>query len=223
MARYWTTLVGLLLIAFSTAGTARGTVGKREVIFESQVRPLLATYCYECHGPDEQEAGLRLDSAEAISKGSENGPILVSGKPDESALIHAVRHEGDVEMPPDSKLRPDQIEVLVQWVRDGAYWPKSEVTIVSQPNRGDGPLFSDQQKAFWGFQPISDSEVPAAEDTTWSRSPIDRFVLVAQQSAGITSAAPADPRRLLRRTYATKSLVTDDGASYTRRQSGNLV
>jgi hypothetical protein len=31
----------------------------REVYFESQVRPLLAKHCFECHGPKKQQGGLR--------------------------------------------------------------------------------------------------------------------------------------------------------------------
>ena len=30
--------------------------------FEKRIRPVLAEHCYDCHGEDEQEGGLRLDS-----------------------------------------------------------------------------------------------------------------------------------------------------------------
>ena len=40
-------------------------------LFASKVRPILASRCYGCHGPDLQQAGLRLDSLGGVLKGSE--------------------------------------------------------------------------------------------------------------------------------------------------------
>src|SRR6266705_6722556 len=38
---------------------------KRVVSFENEVKPLLAAHCVQCHGPDRQKSGLRLDQKEA--------------------------------------------------------------------------------------------------------------------------------------------------------------
>src|SRR5262245_51338545 len=62
--------------------------------FESKIRPLLANNCYECHGAKKQNNGLRLDSREAILAGGDQGPAIVPGKPDESLIVRAVRHDG---------------------------------------------------------------------------------------------------------------------------------
>ena len=35
--------------------------------FERRIRPLLITYCFDCHGPENQEAGLRLDVPEVVA------------------------------------------------------------------------------------------------------------------------------------------------------------
>jgi hypothetical protein len=37
--------------------------------FEAKVRPVLAAHCWECHGPDKQKSGLRLDSRGQPSRG----------------------------------------------------------------------------------------------------------------------------------------------------------
>ncbi len=87
--------------------------------FEANVRPVLVEHCQRCHGPKKQEAGLRLDSRQALLSGGDNGPAIVPGKPEESLLIGAVRQTGDVEMPPDGKLDQKIIEALVEWVRRG--------------------------------------------------------------------------------------------------------
>ena len=63
------------------------------VSFEKQIRPLLAARCFECHGPDTAESGLRLDIRDSAYRGGESGePAIVNHKfrPDEPAwrLMH---------------------------------------------------------------------------------------------------------------------------------------
>ena len=38
------------------------------------VKPLLQTRCYACHGALKQQSGLRLDTAASILQGGESGP-----------------------------------------------------------------------------------------------------------------------------------------------------
>ncbi|MEI8022132.1 MAG: c-type cytochrome domain-containing protein, partial [Schlesneria sp.] len=84
-------------------------------LFERNIRPLLIEHCQKCHGPIKQEAGLRLDSREALMTGGEHGPAIVPGKSDQSRLVNAVRHLGDLQMPPKGKLKDKQIPDLEQW------------------------------------------------------------------------------------------------------------
>ena len=44
--------------------------------FEKKIRPLLAANCFKCHGPEESEAGLRLNSRAAILNGGDSGPVI---------------------------------------------------------------------------------------------------------------------------------------------------
>ena len=46
---------------------------RRDGVLREANPPVLAEHCYECHGPEKQKAELRLDSREAILKGSESG------------------------------------------------------------------------------------------------------------------------------------------------------
>ena len=48
--------------------------------FEAKVRPLLATYCYDCH-TDSAASGLRVDSARALLQGGTRGPAMLSASP----------------------------------------------------------------------------------------------------------------------------------------------
>src|ERR1051326_316561 len=63
---------------------------QQKVDFAKQVQPILAKYCYECHGPEKQKAGLRLDQKDAALKGGESGPLLIPGNSSQSLLTLAI-------------------------------------------------------------------------------------------------------------------------------------
>ena len=67
------------------------------------MRPILATECFSCH-TDSQLGGLRLDSREAMLRGSKSGPAIVPGDPKKSLIVIAVRQSGRLKMPKGGKL-----------------------------------------------------------------------------------------------------------------------
>src|SRR5262245_3122185 len=67
---------------------------------ERRVRPVLVENCVRCHGPKKQMGGLRLDSRDTLLRGGDNGPVVEPGSPETSRLVQAVRHSGDLKMPP---------------------------------------------------------------------------------------------------------------------------
>src|SRR5215510_9305986 len=70
--------------------------------FEKNIRPVLVANCYQCHSASAKElkGELRLDTREGLRKGGESGVVIVPGKPDESPIIKALKHEDGLEMPP---------------------------------------------------------------------------------------------------------------------------
>jgi mono/diheme cytochrome c family protein len=68
----------MLLVALSAVPAAdnRPPANPAE-FFERSVRPMLATHCFECHGPQKQRGGLRLDSRTALLAGGDTGPALI--------------------------------------------------------------------------------------------------------------------------------------------------
>ncbi|WP_210421044.1 PSD1 and planctomycete cytochrome C domain-containing protein [Lacipirellula limnantheis] len=159
--------------------------------FEKEVRPLLAANCGECHGAQEQWAGLRLDSRESMLRGGESGSAIAPGDPEKSLLIAAVRQSGELQMPPDGKLEDQQIAILEKWVALGAPWPASDV--LADDERAVA------QRRHWAFQPIAQPALPEVSDSGWCRTPVDRFVLAALDERGLKPSAPADRRTLIRR------------------------
>ena len=61
--------------------------------------------CLSCHGPDQQKGDVRLDSADALRKGPDGGPLFVAGKPEESRLMEVLSHDDTVLVNRISRIR----------------------------------------------------------------------------------------------------------------------
>ena len=164
--------------------------------FEARVRPILAANCYECHA-DQASGGLRVDSREALLKGGDSGPAIVPGDPDRSLLIQAVKRLPDAPQMPSGRprLKADDIDVLVDWVRAGALWPASS----SKPVLPSGMVVTPEHRAFWAFQPLRATKPPAVKDAAWAKTDIDRFILARLAKEGLRPAPAADKLSLIRR------------------------
>jgi hypothetical protein len=97
---------------------------KKEVTFAKDIKAIFEKSCFKCHGEEKQKAKLRVDSAEAVKKGSENGEVIVVGKSDKSSLVHTVAGlVEDTMMPPEGKgdpLTKEQIGLIRAWIDQGA-------------------------------------------------------------------------------------------------------
>jgi hypothetical protein len=104
-------------------GAARPAPGTP--VFEKDVLPILQAKCTQCHGAKVQKSELNLSTPAGVKRGSASGPIVVSGKPDDSLLLEIVR-EGL--MPPPKKgvpLAPKEVELLQRWIESGARFAAS--------------------------------------------------------------------------------------------------
>jgi cytochrome c553 len=166
--------------------------------FESRVRPVLVEHCSECHGADKQESSLRLDHPAGIRAGGDRGATVVPGKPEQSALIQAIRYSDEnFQMPPRGKLLPRQIADLTEWVRRGAPMPKaSPGDVVKSPSSG---FDLAERLEHWCYQPVQQPSLPAVRDRQWPVSPVDHFILARLEEASLKPAAQADRRTLIRR------------------------
>ncbi len=184
------------ILPFAVLAQAQTPADPANDFFENKVRPVLAANCYACH-TSAQMSGLRLDSKEALLKGGDTGPAIVAGDPEHSLLIQAVRQTGALKMPKGGRLKPQEIEDLVAWVKMGAPWPASKVATAAP----SGPEFkiSLDQRQFWSFRPLQAPPIPKPQDTKWVRTPIDSFVLANLESKGLTPVKLADKLTLLRR------------------------
>ncbi len=169
--------------------------------FESEVRPLLIKYCYECHSAEagRAEGGLQVDTREGIRRGGDSGPAVVPGDLKQSLLVLAIRYTNDdIAMPPkDSggKMPDNDIATLEKWIKSGAPDPREGNAVIHEAYD-----YSDA-KDWWAFQPIKKPTPPTANSSSWIYSDIDRFVLAKYGEKGLHPVADAKPETLLRRIH----------------------
>lgn len=115
------------LLAFQTSLTFSQSDREQTEFFEKKIRPVLVEHCYECHAADSKEVGgkLLIDTRAGLISGGESGAVIVSGKPDESLLMQAMRYDG-MEMPPTEKLPESVLKNFEKWIAQGAFDPRTE-------------------------------------------------------------------------------------------------
>ena len=163
----------LLLLSPLTA-----TAAEERVVFNRDVRPLIAEYCYHCHGPDpgSRKEGIRFDREEGFfGKREDSDPAVVKGHPEKSPLYMRITStDSDEVMPPPKEhktMKPQEIAVLKKWIEQGAEW---------QPH--------------WAFIAPEKPAVPAG-----AAHPVDAFIRERLAISGLKPSPQADKRTLARR------------------------
>jgi mono/diheme cytochrome c family protein len=163
---------------FMLAGVAarQALADEPRISYVTDIRPILSTHCYHCHGPDagSREADLRLDTEEgartALEREDGVAKLLARVKSDDPDLVMP---------PPASKkpLKPEQIALLERWVREGSAWGRH-----------------------WAFEPIVRPTVPEIrEGGVLVRHPIDAFVQAGLEARELSPAGEASREALIRR------------------------
>ena len=154
----------------------------KPVDFNREVRPILSDTCFTCHGPDEKKrmAKMRLDETEGLFADRGGYKIITPGSAAQSKLYQKISSTNPAfRMPPvysGRTLTPKQIEVIKQWIDQGAKWETQ-----------------------WSFVAPKRPPVPEVKDKTWVRNPIDNFVLARLETEGLKPSPEADKATLLRR------------------------
>jgi cytochrome c553 len=189
----WTWIVA----AFADAQTPQ--VGSGEPFFGREVLPILQANCFKCHGDQGVKGRLSLFSRAAMLKGGASGPAILLERPDESRLLKAINHQDDLAMPPGGKLTQKEITILTRWVKDGAPWP--DHIVAKMPATERGLKITQEDRAYWAYQPVKRPAVPAVKEKAWVRNPIDAFILAKLEGKDLAAASPADRLALARRLY----------------------
>lgn len=103
---------------------AQAPSGAARVDFVRDVRPILEQHCYECHGPDKQMNGFRLDRRRDAMRGGTMHVISTGSALSSKLFLRLVGTTFGRRMPVDADpLAPEQIETIGSWIDQGAEWP----------------------------------------------------------------------------------------------------
>ncbi len=156
--------------------------------FQRDVAPILEATCLSCHNEHERKGDLDL-STRATALAFENA--IIPGSPVASILLKMVSGEKP-KMPKKAPPLPEeQINILRDWIANGANWPEDKV-LVHNPQR---------DLDWWSLRPISakvtDQTVPGDDI-----NPVDSFIQSQLKEKGLHAVPEADPTTLIRRvTY----------------------
>ena len=153
--------------------------------FEDDILPLLEDYCIDCHGPDKSKSGFRVDRRVHLLKGGDSGlSAVIPAKPNKSYMIEVIKSDDpEIGMPPKGgKLFDDEVELLEQWIAEGAVWP------------GQMKDKIEEGTDHWAFQSIDRPTIPKK-----SKNPIDSFIDRRLKVEGIPANKKTDPLSLIRR------------------------
>jgi hypothetical protein len=165
--------------------------------FETKIRPVLIERCYQCHSHDADKikGGLMLDTREGMLHGGDTGPAVSPGKPEDSLIIDAISYkDADLQMPPKGdKLSDQQVSDITDWIRRGAFDPRSLVS------KGSSSSYGGVGKDHWSFLPVKSAPPPPVADAQWCSTPVDNFILARMEQSSVTPNPQADKYTLIRR------------------------
>ncbi len=197
--------MSLRTFIFALAAAALPAVAADDPLaqFEREVRPVLEQRCFECHGPDKQKGGIRLDQkAGMLGMGDSEQPVVVPGKSGDSLLVKRILStDPDEAMPPKGKrLDPVEVASVKKWIDLGAHWPAAKTA--EEPEAAVTPVkamvITDQDRAFWSFRPPQRSTRATVKDP-WCRQPLDRLVLARLREKSLTPTTEAPRATFIRR------------------------
>ncbi|MEO2021410.1 MAG: PSD1 and planctomycete cytochrome C domain-containing protein [Pirellulaceae bacterium] len=155
------------------------------VSFSRDIRPLLASRCFACHGPDDKarQGELRLDTLAGATAKHDRRQAIVPGRSVLSELVRRISSPDlETRMPPPdagNALSQSEQELLERWIDEGADYQEHWAFV--SPKRPVPPRLKQQ--------------------ADWLRNPIDHFVLARLQQQGLHPSERADRYTLVRRLY----------------------
>lgn len=174
-------------VSLSACGGHGSGVARGHIDFNDDIRPVLSENCFKCHGPDTatRKAGLRLDlpgPAYGEIPEDKGKRAVVPGEPEQSELIRRITANNPDDRMPKGKppLKPEQITLLTEWIKQGA--PYKPLWSLIVPTRPDIP------KSRFDAQAVND---------------VDRLVFAKLEKEAMRPSKEADRATLINRVSLT--------------------
>src|SRR6267143_4235650 len=87
-----------LLLTGTALNTRCGSAADSPPKVAPQAMVILKGNCFGCHNVEKKKGGLLLTSRSDVLKGSENGPVLIPGKADQSKILKVLASDSDPHM-----------------------------------------------------------------------------------------------------------------------------
>lgn len=158
-------------------------------MYLDQIKPLLKSRCYSCHGALKQEGGLRLDAVRLMEQGGSSGPAVVRGNREAGVLLERIASQDvDLRMPQEGEpLTDEQVELIAEWIDSGSPGPENE-TVESDP------------RDHWAFRKVTKPTIPI-DSSGWSNTALDAFITDSYRKHDLVPHAMADELTLVRRVF----------------------
>jgi hypothetical protein len=159
-----------------------------QVDFTRDVQPIFRQHCYECHGPETQKSGYRLDIRDVAMKGGDFGQAaIVSRNAAESPLLRFVSgEEEEMLMPPKASGKPrlsnDEVKTIRTWLEEGAVWPDHAAGNKRQPS------------LHWSLKPLTMPKIRGE-----GSEPIDNLIREKLSTHHLSLSPEVDRPSLIRR------------------------
>ena len=178
------TAILVLLLAVFTFSSSNHSID-----FSADVKPILNKKCITCHGGVKKQGGFSvLFREEALGKTKSGKFAIVPGDPSHSEMIRRLTLKDPEERMPykHDPLTDAEIDILRQWIKQGAKWGEHWAYVPVQPTIVPVP-----KGALFGLLP--------APKINWAKNEIDYFIYNKLQTEQLTPSPQADKATLLRR------------------------
>jgi len=159
------------------------------VDFNTQVKPILNKKCIVCHGGVKRRADFSLlFRVDALAKAKSGKPAIIPGDPDHSEMIRRLTLSDPEDRMPYKQppLVKEEIQILKDWIRQGARWGDHWAYVPVQPVPVPKP-----ESHFWSLRP--------APVVSWAKNNIDYFIYDKLRQVKLQPSPEADKAMLLRR------------------------
>jgi hypothetical protein len=172
-------------------------------LFRAEIRELLTNKCVDCHGKNATEGKLDVVTREGLLKGGERGPAVVIGRGEKSLLARVISHQQEPRMPKDDeKLRPNQIQSIVEWIDLGAPYDEPLIARKAETTEWIERKVPPSARKLWSYLPLQKETPPTVKDGRhWGQSSIDRFILDKLNERQLIPNEQASRAALIRRLF----------------------